>query len=260
MTTIDVTDPKWQLSDDFKPDKESLWKYPAEKDGWVLAHNMIRKEVNDLIAGMETVHSKFSNSTPEWAVNSIKALWTHHYDVLIDHHRNEEEIMNPFIKTRVNFPDKFEADHEVLMKKMNDVNDGVQKLTAGDSLDNLINLMKVYKTTMFPHLEEEELVGLPLLRAYFTPVEVKEKVAEIIKTTGPGELGSMIDSMGIEYFRSVFMPQEGIPFFVWFLKFRSDHNHFIANVKCHFDSLKTGAPVSAPEKASLFWWLRGRRE
>ena len=254
MTTVDVTDPKWQVSDDFKPDKESLWKYPAEKDGWMLSHNMIRQEVNELIAGLKTVSSKYSNSAPEWVVDSIKKIWSHHYDVVMDHHRNEEEIMNPFIRTRVNFPDKFEADHEVLMKKMNGVNYGVQKLTVGDSLDNLIDLLNVYKTTMFPHLEEEELVALPLLRAYFTPEEAKEKVAEIMKTTGPGELGSMIDSMGDDYFRSVFMPQEAIPFFVWFLKFKNDHDHFITNVKCHFDSLKAGVPMSAPEKATLFCW------
>jgi hypothetical protein len=31
--TFDVTDKQYQLSDDIKPDKESTWKYPKEKDG-----------------------------------------------------------------------------------------------------------------------------------------------------------------------------------------------------------------------------------
>jgi hypothetical protein len=31
--TFDVTDKQYQLKDDIKPDKESTWKHPKEKDG-----------------------------------------------------------------------------------------------------------------------------------------------------------------------------------------------------------------------------------
>jgi hypothetical protein len=33
IMTFDVTDKQYQLKDDIKPDKESTWKHPAEKDG-----------------------------------------------------------------------------------------------------------------------------------------------------------------------------------------------------------------------------------
>ena len=33
IMTFDVTDKQYQLKDDIKPDKESTWKYPKEKDG-----------------------------------------------------------------------------------------------------------------------------------------------------------------------------------------------------------------------------------
>lgn len=249
--TFNPTDLKWQLTADFKPDKASLWKHPAEKDGWVLAHNMIRQEVNDLIAGLHSIAEKYPNSTPQWAVNSIKDIWSHHYDVIMDHHRNEEEIINPYIKTRVNFPDKLEADHEALCIKMKDVQECIDKLQAKNSLDDLINSMNIYKTTMFPHMEQEEKVGLPLLRAYFTPRQVKAKQIKIALTTGSNVFGSMIDTMGDDYFRKVFMPQEGIPFFAWHIKFRNDHMWFLQNVKCQLNGLIEGNPVNKVKKNSF---------
>lgn len=250
MTAINPSESKWQVSDEFKADKASLWKYPPEKDGWMLAHNMLREEITNLNSSLQGVADKFPNSTPDWAVDSIKALWAHHYDVVMDHHRNEDEIMNPFMKTRVQFPEKLEADHQVLVTLMNEIKNAVDELKTGDSLVRLLDLMESYQTTMFPHLAEEERVALPLLRNYFTPKEVKEKVAEIMQTTGPGELGSFIDAMGVDYFRSTFMTQEGIPFFVWYLKFRKDYNHYQTNVKCHFKALKEGVPVT-PQKATF---------
>jgi hypothetical protein len=36
MSKFDATDPKYKVSEDFKPDKASTWKFPEEKDGWVL--------------------------------------------------------------------------------------------------------------------------------------------------------------------------------------------------------------------------------
>lgn len=248
-TTMNTQDPKWQASD-AKPDKGTLWKHPPEKDGWMLAHNMIRGEVNQFIDGLESVSAKFPNSTPDWAVDSIKQIWSHHSEAIKDHHRNEDEIVNPFMKTRINLPEKLEADHEILLTKMREIENQIERLTAGGSLDELIDLMKAYKSTMFPHLEEEEQIALPLLRAYFSPDEFKEPMGEIISTTGKSEFGSMIDSMGVDYFRSTFMTQEGIPFFVWYLKFSSDHAHFTNTVKCHFDALKEGVAVT-PKKASF---------
>jgi hypothetical protein len=39
MAPFDATDKQWMLSEDILPDKETTWPYPAEKDGWVKAHD-----------------------------------------------------------------------------------------------------------------------------------------------------------------------------------------------------------------------------
>jgi hypothetical protein len=36
MAKFDATDLKYQVSEDFKPDKTSTWDFPVEKDGWMI--------------------------------------------------------------------------------------------------------------------------------------------------------------------------------------------------------------------------------
>ena len=61
--TIDTLDLKWQVSDKFKPDKTEEWSFPANKDGWVLAHNMLRGEINAFIKAIESISAKFPKSS-----------------------------------------------------------------------------------------------------------------------------------------------------------------------------------------------------
>ena len=41
---FDPTDKQFQIKKEFPPDKESTWKYQAENDGWVHAHNALRRD------------------------------------------------------------------------------------------------------------------------------------------------------------------------------------------------------------------------
>ena len=252
VSKINTSDAKWQVSPEFQPDKDDTWKYPTEKDGWVLAHNMIRGEVNDIIKAVESNVSR-GTPAPAWVVESIAQVWTHHQDVVHDHHRNEDDIMNPFMKTRINFPEKLEADHVIVIEKMNDVTECVKALKEGDSLNDLLEKLNAYKTILFPHLLEEEEIALPLLRSYFTPAEVGPVIGEILKVSGRAEIGSFVSSMGEEYFRSTFMKQEGIPFFVWYLKFKGDFNYFEHNIKSTLEALDTGVPGTTEGKGGA--WL-----
>jgi len=243
MVSIKTSDPKWQVSDEHKPDKESAWQHPLQNDGWMLAHNMIRSEIDDFIEALQSVSNKYLNSTPLWAIESIQKFWHHHESLVHEHHHNEDNIMNPFMKSRINLPEKLEADHIDIIESMNDISKIVKELKEGDSLDGLLSSASAYKTLLFPHLSEEEEIALPLLRSYFTPKEVQKPLNEILKTLGKGESGSFVYSQGEESFRSVFMKQEGIPFFVWHLKFKGDYNYFKNTIQCHIDALKKGVPI-----------------
>merc|ERR1711981_1494930 len=77
------------------------------------------------------------------------------------------------------------ADHEQLVECMDAIAAAVSKLAAGDSLADVRQLWQKYETFMLPHLHEEEQVGLPLARAYFSPAEIDKIVSKILANSEP---------------------------------------------------------------------------
>jgi hypothetical protein len=132
--------------------------------------------------------------------------------------------------------------------KLNNCKKCVDELKEGGTVENLISVFKDYQEYMLPHLKEEEDIGLPLTRAFFSPAEFGLIIQKIIKNSPKIEMGSFIHCCGEEYFRKTFMPQEGIPFFVWYLEFASSYAMFLdINVK-NIEALKSGkepAPKSS---------------
>jgi len=243
MTSLDFA--KWQVSPNFAPDKESTWKGPKEEDGWFHAHNAIRGEIRDLIDGVEFISTKVfpkSNSLPSWVVESIQTIWLNHEEHVHSHHDNEEKIMFPFMKERIVIPEKLEADHATLLKHMEEIKNEVKSLKEGSSLTKLQQLLSAYEQDTLPHLKEEEDIALPLLRAYFEEKEVDPVTQKMVGGSPDSELGSFIHYMTEDVFRSKFMKDKGIPFFVWYLVFKKQHAYFLKNVLVHLDALKTGIP------------------
>jgi hypothetical protein len=63
--------------------------------------------------------------------------------------------------------------------------DGICKgLKEGDTVNTLTELLIAYETSMLPHLEQEEIECLPLMRAYFTPEEIGP-IIQVIIGNGP---------------------------------------------------------------------------
>lgn len=90
--------------------------------------------------------------------------------------------MTPFLESRVNYPEKLTYDHTELVAKLEKVKGLINSLgeKEGDYVGELINEIKEYKEIMFPHLAEEEEMGLPLSRAYFEPHEIAAVTQKIL--------------------------------------------------------------------------------
>ena len=103
---FDPTDSKFQLNDEFKPDKESSWPYPKEEDGWTHAHNSLRAEMQSLVEALEATNSRDGGKLQDWEVTCIQKAWKAHEVHIHSHHTNEDNVMVPFLKTRFRYPDK----------------------------------------------------------------------------------------------------------------------------------------------------------
>lgn len=132
------------------------------------------------------------------------------------------------------------TDHDGLVEKLNNCKKSVEDLKEGGTVDHLLKVFKDYQEYMLPHLKEEEDIGLPLTRAFFTPAEFGPIIQKIIKNSPKIEMGSFIHCCGVEYFRKTFMPQEGIPFFVWYVEFASSYAIFLKTNVENIEALKSG--------------------
>ena len=75
---------------------------------------------------------------------------------------------------------QYTADHKELEAMLEKMGGMVKDMQEGGNCDELAKLLQEYETMMLPHLKHEEDLGLPLMRAYFTPKEVAPKIQEII--------------------------------------------------------------------------------
>lgn len=160
--------------------------------------------------------------------------------------------MNPVLRTRIAYPEKLEADHVQLVAAMDAIAACVHALKPGrDSLTGLRALWLNYEAIMLPHLFEEEMVGLPLARAYFTPQEIEKVVATFMKNGDPVSLGSFVHVMGHKADAQRFMKENGIPSFVWHIPkagFKALRTLYRTKQQVHIDSLLAGEPVKSTTK------------
>lgn len=157
----------------------------------------------------------------------------------------EDDFLVPELRKRFNYPSKLETDHDELMTQSNKVKKIVENLKAGDKVDELLKEWKAYEDITLPHLKEEEEIGLPLYRAYFSQKEGGALEQAIVKRISKFEMGSFIHFFGTDEFRSRFMAQAKIPFFVWYLEFSAMHKVFVDRWVKNVEAIKTGVEPKA---------------
>ena len=130
----------------------------------------------------------------------------------------------------------------------------VGTLRSGGSLTALRELWLRYESLMLPHLFEEEQVGLPLARAYFTPAEIDKVTSQFVAKGDPVALGSFVHVMGHKKDAQVFMRENSIPGFVWHIPvkgFKALRTLYRVKMQSHIDSLLAGEQVSSVSKKQL---------
>ena len=183
----DPTDLQYQADTLFPPDKESKWTYGSERDGWVHAHNAIRAELRVIEECFVAVQKQACSSPKllQWQVASFQKIFDSHYLFVHEHHHNEDAILTPQLKKRIKYPPKLTDDHDGIVKQLETLKKLVSNLKSGDdsetSMKALLGEWKAYRSHLREHLQEEEDIGLPLMRAYFLPNEYAKITEEIIK-------------------------------------------------------------------------------
>ena len=245
---VDTSDLRYQRDPAFKPDKAALWDAPESHDGWVHSHNAVRFEIGEMKRVLEALEH---TTLATWQVESVQAWWSGHETHIHEHHSNEDDIFNPMLRERIVYPEKLEADHVQLVAAMDAIAAHVRELKPGSTLTGLRPLWAHYEAIMLPHLHEEEQVGLPLARAYFTPAEIDKATQQILKRSDPVSLGSFVHVLGHKADTKQFMRENGIPGFVWHIPgsgFKALRTLYRKRMQSHIDSLLAGEQVTSVTK------------
>ncbi|CAB9528391.1 expressed unknown protein [Seminavis robusta] len=260
-SSIDTTDLQFQVDKAFAPDKESHWKYPKDHDGWVHAHNTIRGDLQtaedcfQAIQGRKRAEDPSSMTLKAWEVDCLQTVFDAHYEFVKMHHENEDHIITPWLNTRINLPAKLTDDHEDIVGAMKSLQSKIRGLKPGDerqaSMETLLAEWKPYATNMREHLQEEEDIGLPLMRAYFLPKEYSKVIQKLVRGESKLMTGCFVHRMGEERCRNEFMKEQGIPFFVWYLVFSGSIKLYESTVGAAIEALQSGVEPPPPKRGLL---------
>jgi hemerythrin-like domain-containing protein len=245
---FDATNSKYQATAEFKPDKTSTWAFPPQNDGWVHAHNALRGELSDIKDVIESIEKR-ARPLHGWEVIALKKVLSAHFEHIHSHHSNEDDLFVPELRKRINFPEKLVEDHVGLVKKLEELENIMRSLQAGDRLENsdLLQEWIIYQEMMLPHLKEEEDIGLPLMRAYYTQKDITPLIHKLVANSPKIESGSFVYYMGPDRLRNEFMKQEGIPRFVWYIDFKVKYNYFLKEFVENANALKSGIEPVSPK-------------
>jgi len=198
---------------------------------------------------------KRGGALQEWEVACVTTAWKTHYLHIHSHHSNEDDMLTPYLETRINYPDKLTADHKELVAKLDRIDAIVESLGQKEEEGNLSGLteemlseLREYQGLMLPHLKEEEDEGLALSRAYFEPHEIGEITQKIIAGSPKIEMGSFIVCQGIDEFRNGFMKRHQIPAVAWDAQFKDCATVFDKDFTKPVEALKTGIQIEQEEK------------
>jgi len=125
---VDTQDLKWQADAKFAPDKESAWKHPMHKDGWMHAHDALRAEMarfRDTLAQLAA-----RDQLRRWEVDCLQEAWKEHKAHVHSHHSNEDDMMAPFLQTRIRSPEKLHDDHESLLHQLEQLDQRIEGLSS----------------------------------------------------------------------------------------------------------------------------------
>jgi hypothetical protein len=269
---FDPNEPVHQIHDKYPPNMTSTWTYGVKHDGWWIAHEALRGEVNDFQMALESLVSSPLTSTATSAtaftdrsvvVIAMQTWWRGHLKHMHSHHRNEDRIIKRFATQRFRWPDFIETDHEDILQRLDAIDTLVHRIVEigtsvmSSSLNNgsisppsdnfvmcmveLKSLWTDYNQVILQHLDQEEEVCIALMRAYFHPKHV-QRMQHRLGMMGPAiEMGAIVHYVG-EVGMKESMKAQKTPRMMevigWNLILKPRHRHYMKAMVKQLDILK----------------------
>jgi hypothetical protein len=219
---FDPTDPGFQVTEAFPPNKNETWTYAIEQDGWYIAHEALRGEANDFTKALDRflLHS---HRIQDFHLKAMKRWWMGHQKHMDSHHHNEDMIAKKFASQRFHWPDFVDQEHQILLADLSSLDVAIKEFVHTKPAEYTLHLERIkelwdaYHQHVLLHLAREEEVCIGLMRAYFAQHEVT-RLQHMLGMKGPRvEMGAIVHYLGgIDATKQV-MQQQGLPTILEFI-------------------------------------------
>jgi hypothetical protein len=207
VVAFDPTDPAYQVNEKFPPNMTATWTYGIEHDGWWIAHQALRGELQDF---SNALASLVSFGITQQQVVALRKWWKGHLKHMHSHHFNEDKIAKKFSSQRFRWPDFIEVDHEDVLQRLSSIEKLVQNVVNSSStqpgevashVEKLNSTWGDYHRIVSRHLDQEEEICIALMRAYFNQNQV-QRMQQRLAMMGPRvETGAIVYYVGEEYMK-----------------------------------------------------------
>ncbi|KAG2444363.1 hypothetical protein HXX76_001119 [Chlamydomonas incerta] len=234
----------------------SNWPWPGSLDGWKLSHDAIRFDMDNLAAGISKTREMLASGKPlaGWQVTDIHSVTKHFYHEIRMHHDHEEDVFFPYLEKKVKVPPKMSADHKSLMALLDRVRDLALSLKPAapeaclSTVEELYSTLVQLRKDMKEHLEEEEVIGLPLMRKNFTAKEISIPEKEIVADLKPSDMAWFLRPMKTVEEKRQAMSRVGIPGLIQTLVMMPAVRKDEAGILRMYRELAAGEPIAPPAK------------
>ncbi|PNW88084.1 hypothetical protein CHLRE_01g013500v5 [Chlamydomonas reinhardtii] len=232
------------------------WAWPGSLDGWKLSHDAIRFDMDNLAAGFSKTKEMLASGKPlaGWQVTAIHAVTKHFYHEVRMHHDHEEDIFFPYLEKKVKVPPKMSSDHKSLVELLDRVRDLALSLKPGapeaclSTVEELHSALLQLRKDMKEHLEEEEIIGLPLMRKNFTSKEILIPEKELVADLKPSDMAWFLRPMKTVEEKRQAMSRVGIPDLIQTLVMMPAVRKDEAGLVRMYRELAAGEPIAPPAK------------
>jgi len=148
------------------------WPYSQSDDILVIAHKSLQKITQDLFKCIMRLTSNPLCIQPKH-IKHLQKYWSHFGTILRCLHDNDDINIIPWMRARVDVPNKVSHDHFIVMKSfavcdelITDLSDSIKNVNT--TLNELFTEFKYFCSVLNDQIVYEQDVILPLLRTYFT--------------------------------------------------------------------------------------------
>jgi Hemerythrin HHE cation binding domain len=256
MKDFDPLDPVYQIPNTkHEPKFGHTWTFEIQFDGWWLAHEALRGELKEMQLVLDRWNSFPSVDESLIGPHHITALqqwWKGHATHMHSHHRNEDNIVRPFVSRRFQWLEFLDKDHHEIIDYIEKIEHRInismmtKDATTATNLTTFVSelylLWNVYHQRVLSHLDHEEHVALALLRVYFTPQDIQSMQRQMALCGPRVEVGAIVEYVGVSHLRES-MRQQRIPrilqILAWTMVFKPKHRFYCRTMLTPLNILKS---------------------